>query len=318
MSTLCTFPGRYGDLIWALPTVRAIARRMGEAVDLAVAAPFARICPLLAPQPYIGHCTALPHWTVQDTAPISPRIPPHAEDGRIRRYNPAIPTEFVEVYDHVLHLGYRGWPLPNVVAHTLDTANLEGEGSPLRRFPFLAFPDLSLAEPWIHVPPTGQRCDLSIAFTDEHFELKFGLALLVLEQFSRRNPDMTYAVLCPAGSRWARETWAPTWRSLKVLDWMGYATVFADARVVLADCSGAHALAVAMGKPVILMEPNAHRHNAVFYPLGTSGPQVTLVTGTDGQPTFDARHVTDFLIACLERTSTCPPPVASAGSSPAS
>ena len=116
---------------------------------------------------------------------------------------------------------------------------------------------------------------------------------------------MTYAVLCPPGSRWATETWAPTWKALKPVEWLAYAQIMADARVVLADCSAAHVLAVAMGKPVILMEPNPNRHNPVFYPLGKIGPQVTLVLGGDRQPTWDARHTAD---AVKEALAQCKSP----------
>ncbi len=48
--TLCTFPGRYGDIIWALPTVRGISEVEGP-VDLLIAGEFASIVPLLEQQP---------------------------------------------------------------------------------------------------------------------------------------------------------------------------------------------------------------------------------------------------------------------------
>jgi hypothetical protein len=69
--------------------------------------------------------------------------------------------------------------------------------------------------------------------------------------------------------------------------------------VFLGDCSAWHVLAMAMGIPVVLVEPLEARWNPIFYPLGMDGPQVTMVRGNDGNPTFDARHVADALTRAL-------------------
>lgn len=291
MNVLCTFPGKYGDILWALSAIRALSVRIGQPVDLVVAAPFASICPLIATQPYIRYCGAVPTWQTENTAPITPRIP-YALQSRDPQY------------DAIFHLGYRDWPRRPLPYETLDCLNAQTPGVPGFRGRQIGDVELALTEPWIQVKRSWElaevhKCDLAIAFTDEHFELKFGLTLLVLEQFARSAPDMTYAVLCPPGSRWATETWKPTWRALKEVDWQGYANIVADSQLVLADCSAAHVLAVAMGKPVVLMEPNTMRHNSIFYPLGTDG-HVLLVKGMDGQPTFHAPHVTDVLKAFYE------------------
>jgi hypothetical protein len=42
------------------------------------------------------------------------------------------------------------------------------------------------------------------------------------------------------------------------------------------------------------MEPAEARWNDVFYPYGKID-RVRLVTGTDGRPTFDARHCMDAI-----------------------
>jgi hypothetical protein len=76
MRVLVTFPGRYGDLLWALPSVRAVSEAIGGPVDLVIAGPFGSIVPLLEQQDYLGTVTARPDWVVQDTAPMTPRTPP--------------------------------------------------------------------------------------------------------------------------------------------------------------------------------------------------------------------------------------------------
>lgn len=299
MNLLCTFPGKFGDLLWALPTIRAISRRIGQPVDLMVAQPFSPIVCLLVQQPYIAHAWGALQWQTQDTAPISPRTPPRTPDGIL-----ANAQEDTYRYDAVIHLGYRSWPTPDVVRHTLDTYN-HARSVIGTEPPYLLEEALALDEPWIaHVPtPPIHHVDrgptIAIAFTDEHFELKLGLTIAVLERFMMTHAHARYCVLTVPNSRWSTETWTD-WRSLHAGDWLEYARCLQVADVVLADCSAAHVLAVAMGKPVILMEPNPHRHNDVFYPLGKTG-RVHLVTGTDGQPTFDARHTYDAVAAALTR-----------------
>lgn len=287
MSVLVTFPGKFGDLLWAMPTVRALSRRMQEPVQLLIAEQFGGLAPVLREQEYIQRVTVDPDWKVQDTAPISPRIPP--EHGQ----NVA--------FDRVLHLGYRGWPDPDVVMHTRDTANAQLWPDPIQ------VRDLALDASWIQYPRSFElaethRCDLAIAFTDEHFELKLGVAMLVVQRLGLE-PNRV-KVIFPPGSRWDKEV--PHSGALfgGALDWRGYASIVNDARVVLADCSAAHVLAVAMGKPVVLMEPNEHRWNQVFYPLGKTGPQVTLVLGGDGHPTWDSRHTAETVLQVLEQEKT--------------
>ena len=290
MRILCTFPGKFGDLLWALPTIRAISRRVGAPVDLVVAAPFASICPLIEAQPYIGYCHDHADWQVQDTAPISPRVPP------------TLPRP--GSYDLVLHLGYTGWPMPDLVRHTLHTVN-----AALPQFPpelelslELREDELDLATPWI--TETTQPSSRSIrfpwchGFTDEHFELKFGVAALVKRHWSRPLSSPQVPTRIGASPRWTTEA------KESARTWEESATILQHSLAFLGCCSALHVLAVAMGIPAVVVEPNPHRHNPVFYPLGTTGPQVTLVRGIDGLPTFDARHVADTLTHVLTQRPT--------------
>ena len=288
MRILCTFPGKYGDLLWALPTIRAISRRVGTPVDLVVAAPFGSICPLIEQQNYIGRCWASPDWQVQDTAPISPRVPPIGVVGS---------------WDLILHLGYTGWPMPDLVRHTLATANaaltdLRNPGNRVDYWIQIEEHALDLSTPWITTPrvalPLPPSHLVAVGFTDEHFELKYGVSLL---QGSGGLPCTAYRVI-GASARWQTEA------SLGGLTWEGSAETLAGAAAFLGCCSALHVLAVAMGVPAIVMEPNPHRHNAVFYPLGTTGPQVTLVRGVDGLPTWDSRHTADTLTHVLTQRPT--------------
>lgn len=291
MKTLCTFPGRYGDLIWALPTMRAISRRIGAPVDLQIAGEFASIRPLVQQQPYSGAVITSGDWTLTPPEAWKPPTVPYWLRPTGAGYTSG-------EYDLVLHLGYRRWPELGLPFETMQTL-VEHAGWPDALGP-MGFDQLHLEEPWITVPAAPGSPDLVIAFSECHFELKLGLTILLLAQLARTDPDLTYRILTPKGSGWKTATW-PEWRSIEEADWLGYARRLQGARVALCCNSGAHVLAVAMGVPVILYEPMESRHNEIFLPLGWQGPQVTVPFGNDGHPTLDYRHVADTIRAVLAR-----------------
>jgi len=267
MNILCTFPGRHGDILWALPTVRAICEHYGEAVDLQIAGEFAGLKPLLTPQPYIGQVIADDHWAL---------VPP--EEWR---------APFTAYYDAVYHLGYRGWPQEPLAQATYRVA-IADYGLPL--------PPLDLARSWIHDDaPWTPAVEVIAGFADTHFELKIGLLAML-----RESPRWSMLLLTPAngGGRWGSET--PRCVSSRSCGWAEATRHIRHATVFLGDCSALHVLAVAVGTPVVLVEPMEARWNPIFYPLGMDG-MVKVVKGNDGRPTYDARHVADALRAGLGR-----------------
>jgi hypothetical protein len=266
MKILCTFPGKIGDILWAMPTVRAISETYETPVHFRCSNDprFSSILPLLGQQSYLASAEALPTWSIREEgiAPMSPRVP-ETIDGAS--------------YDLVFHLGYESWPEPSTAINIYRRAAYVAE------VPLAA---LDLQRPWIIPPYDLPKTDLAIGFTDEHFELKYGLYLLIFQQ-----RDRIALVNCSTSPRWRGEgqNTGYTWESTAA--WLANATVF------LGCCSAMHVLACAVGTPVVLMEPSEARWNEVFYPYGKTGPHVTLVLGGDGRPTFDARHVLDTVRA---------------------
>jgi len=265
MSTLVSFPGRYGDLLWSLPTARAISEQRGEPVDLAIAGEFASIVPLLQEQPYLNEVIVLPGW---DMTPPNWKAPLH--DDLLQEY----------CWDEILDLGYKEWPtcpLPYYIAQQ-------------------AKQQIDLKRPWITVPPWADFADtVVVGFTEAWFELKLGLLHSLLHPEHRVLPmDGTNRTFLHTveGSRWQTEGWAvPT----VAFDWLLTARVLQDARLFFGDCSALHVLACATGTPVLLCEPMEARWNPIFYPYGMDGPEVTVVMGNDDKPTFDARACADAL-----------------------
>lgn len=272
MRVLCTFPGKNGDLLWALPTIRALSRRIGEPVHLQIPGRFAGIADLVQAQPYIQTIYVATDWTMEDTAPISPRVPPATIDIQ---------------QDMTFHLGYRDWPLPDLPRHTLQTLNYENQDL----LPF-SESELCLQEPWITVPPHDNFSKFywpwCYGFTDEYFELKYGLVELLTKK-PHRWPGRLPPISVGANDRWREEGGnAP-------MSWLESAALIKQSIAFLGCCSALHVLAVAIGTPAIIMEPQEARWNSIFWPLGMDGPQVRVVRGGDGKPTWDARHVRDTL-----------------------
>lgn len=261
MRVLTTFPGRAGDLLWALPTVRAIAESLGHPVDLQIAGEFSGLVELLRLQPYLNVVSADPDWALDRDS-----------------WRP--PTVLAGVHDRVIHLGYRRWPELPLPHEVYDHCRSTEVNLPLL--------PLDLERAWITVEPWQQDPHrLTLGWTDCHFELKYGLSRLLSENWSGEN--FTGYVIAAPGSRWESEA------DMDGDSWLDAARRIAASEVFLGDCSALHVLACALGKPVVCYEPMEARWNPIFYPYGKVGPQVTLVLGNDGLPTTDSRHTAETL-----------------------
>jgi hypothetical protein len=272
MKILATMPGRYGDILWSLATARALAEAYDTAIDFAISAKYGSLQALIQAQPYIACCVVDGLWDVQETAPMTPRIP----------------TACVAPgYDVVYHLGYAGWPERPLPYECARLANIhrESRGEPLLQ--------VVLDRPWITAPanPDTDPGKIVVGWSDEWFELKYGLTELIFPS------DDPVDVLVPPQSRWAQEH---RWGSHVSVDHWEEATArIATADLFVGCCSALHVLACGVGTPVLLVEPNPQRHHAIFYPYGKTGPRVRLLLGGDGQPTFDARHLKDAVAEML-------------------
>lgn len=286
---LVTFPGKLGDLLWALPTVREISRLAGAPVDLMLGDYCAPLVELLQEgcKDYLAAVVVNPEWKVQMTAPVSPRVPPSfVGASRYARVHHA----------RVYHLGYDGWPgepLPFEIYHTAT-----GQG--LSRV-------LSM-RPWIYVPPERRLTaspTVYLGFTDEWFELKLGLVHIL----DRELDDVAgLRAIMPPTSRWETAPWPAggmARREPEGWDWLTTARALAACDLYVGDLSAQWVLANAMGIPCVVVEPSEPRHNPIFWwdgPTLTDGkPRNVMVRGGDGRPTFDARAVVKEVKEALER-----------------
>lgn len=98
MKRLCTFSGRFGDILWSLPTVREVARKHGQAVDMAIMPAYRSLLPLLELQPYIDKAFVIDDWNCVGS--------PYGDQPW--------ETPRQEGYDEVFHLTYRYHPQGSV------------------------------------------------------------------------------------------------------------------------------------------------------------------------------------------------------------
>jgi len=300
VKVLCTMPGKFGDILWSLPTVRCLREAAGEPVDLVTSPTYGSIIDLIHGQPYIGKAMVHPKWEVRDTAPMTPQRPPEFDAA---------------CYDKVIHLGYERWP-QNLLPVEIYLQATGQWGKEL--------PKLDLDTPWIQVDPEWDFCweehetyaeyrdwhpDVHVGWSDEWVELKMGVTYALT---GRGEGRIDYQVLTAPGSRvekeWlihypgAGDEFDETFENLSwyAAGWKITADALSHAKIFLGCLSSQWVLANALGKPTVIMEPNPHRHNSIFF---YGHPRNHLVRGNDGKPTFDARHVADMVKEVLGGTS---------------
>ena len=283
---LCTFPGKFGDLLWALPTVRAISE-VWTPVDLLIPERFRSIKPLLSGQPYLDRVIVDPAWVVYDTAPMTPRVPQPLADP----------------YEAVTHLGYEDWPDRPLAEYVY--ACEQRHTSPIG--------PLDLDRPWIQpvhtVSQPAPAPRVIVGWSDEHFELKMGILLLLAARFK----DQEFWWLRQWGGR-ADEidtqwTFRDSFQPMGVFgpkvgvirtDWVAAAALMATGTVFLGCLSALWVLANALGLPTVICEPAPARHHPIFW---RESPKNHLVLGGDGKPTWDSRHIGDTLQEVLNATA---------------
>jgi len=301
-------PGKLGDIMWALPTVRVIAEAAEEPVDLILSHQYgdASLRKLIEGADYIHATYADPLWSVQDTAPLSPPRP-----REMIRPSPPGPGE---PYDKTIHLGYETWPMSLLPADIYVRATASW-GSPL--------PQLDLDTPWLTRPVWATWQDdkerhiggafgqslyqewgeqhqphVHIGWSEEHVELKAGLIYALIGGL----PAFDFRVVTHVGSRLAKE-WLMhypgdqdsfnegfenlSWYSG---DWILTAHAMSNSKLFVGCLSSQWVLANALGIQTVIVEPAPARHNPIFF---YNHPRNTMLIGGDHLPTFDARHLCD-------------------------
>jgi hypothetical protein len=218
---LCTFPGKAGDILWSLPTARAIARITGEPVDFAVMPYYESLLPLLQEQEYISRAFTLADWHRTGSA--------HGDQPEVPQNR-----EIEQQYAQTWHLGYRAHP--GITAPDFNLCNfVAAQQSIVLQQPVVPF--LKVRQELVeHAQASGDY--VAMAFNEQYDEQK--------QKF--RNE---FKVRCP---REVAVVWMPDLR------WEVVPSTIAGALAYVGDRSSNWVIAKGVDAQALTYEPHPHRN----------------------------------------------------------
>lgn len=250
---LCTFSGKYGDILWSLPTAKFIAEKIaGESVDFAVMPYYANLLPLLVEQSYIQHAFVIENWLrTHSNHGDQPWQPPVQEIG-----NGAVQVSIgkdeqgVEnwwLYNRAWHLTYRGHPGISAPAMPLLDFVAYQQGISFvgwQPCPFLSVSD-DVREKAFEIPDVKEGVEeqrlVAYAFNEQYDKRKKAFfELLWAQPFS---PRLIFFNVATVG--WKEAAW-----------------IIKNSICYLGDRSASWVVANGLGKTCITYEPHPSRHKS--------------------------------------------------------
>lgn len=248
---LATFSGKYGDILWSLPTVRALWQLHGEKLDFACMPGYRSLLPLIQAQPYVAEAFVLEDWQCL-----------HSNHGD----QPWHPPMYIEQkYERFWHLGYRGHPGMNgnpnhsLMDYIADQQGMKFVEPPV---PFLTSygDEEKVAIPLTSIHGAVPSADnpspyLTMGFNDQYVDLKAAFRNRLLELL----PEMTII-------------------DVTQMTWLGAATIIKNSFGFVGCRSSLAVVAHGVGQKVITYEPHPARHQSGMFghvfgcPWGTEVP----------------------------------------------
>jgi hypothetical protein len=223
---LFTHPGKMGDAIWSLASVKWLAE---DRADLTLSGYCHPLAPLLSAQSWIKNVTIDFDWHVEWSAPPKPWACP----GLV-----------------AVHLGYREWPQPTLIEYYPKLL--------LQEYGWNTTPNFEL--PWLYVG-NAKHNEIVLSFSCEYAENKAGYILHLLKAF----PEQKFVLALTAGSRLFKDFNFPFKHlRVEVCSLLRLAELMSSAPLVITCNSVGHPLAAALGARAIIAEPNTMRHQPTF------------------------------------------------------
>ncbi len=250
MKVLCTFSGKYGDILWSLPTARQIAKDIaGGQVDFAMMPYYESLCPLIEEQEYIGKCFVIPDWirthSNHGDGPWEAPVQTVVAEFPKKDFNPPVGEFCVEykkgdwrAYDKVFHLTYRGHPGINAPSMPLVDFIAYQQGIQLEQ-PVI---------PFLTVKPEEHRTGLSVAvaFNEQYKEQKDQFFKAFFQRYKEIDKFGMSSAL----------------QDVSTLPWLNAAEWIAGADLFVGCRSANWVVAMALGKQTVTFEPHPSRHAA--------------------------------------------------------
>lgn len=227
---LCTFSGKYGDIMWSMPTVRALAARYEHKLDFCCMPQYENLLPLIQMQPYINKAFVLPEWKFEGS-PFGDQPWQAPTDGL--------------GYEHVFHLTYRSHPQVECLADFTARQQCITLGDTWT--PFLHLEEdrveatvFSISENRVRYP------DIVFGFNPDYHEYK--------SVFISRLTKSLQSLL-------GHEI---VWKEVTTLPWIDAACAIKNAKVFVGCRSALMVVAHGFGKNVVTFEPNSARLSPIF------------------------------------------------------
>jgi hypothetical protein len=221
--TLVTFSGKFGDILWSLPTARQVAQESDERkVDFAVMPAYKSLLPLLEFQSWIDKAFVIDDWICTGSpCGDQPWCAPEPAGASYKR---------------VCHLTYRAHPgMQGTPAIALCDYTAWQQGVHLKRpvVPFIEAQPIDVFPP----PPLPVLC---YSFNGDYFTPK--------QQFLFRLITRTKDLI--------------SWTNVGELPWMQAASLLSQGNPFIGCRSACWVLAMGLGCQTLTYEPNPSRHMA--------------------------------------------------------
>lgn len=236
---LCTFSGRYGDILWSLPTVRELRLRLNQSIDFCCMPQYENLLPLIRQQFYVNKAFPLLPWICQGS--------PYGDQPW------EAPVEHLG-YEQVFHLTYRHHPQVECLADFIARQQHVALGDTW--VPFLNINDVRFFDmlqeekkrtPGFEIPNEFIKTpEVVVGFNPDHGNYK--------QEFFNQ-------VIASVENKLGREV---PWKDLKKYDWIKATYLVQNSKVFIGCRSALCVVAHGCGKPCVVFEPNVARHGIVF------------------------------------------------------
>ncbi len=230
---LCTFSGKFGDIIFSLATVKAISELFNRRVDFRCMPYYQSLIPLVASQPYIETAGVYEDW-----------IRTHSNHGD-GPWQP--PERYEKEYKQFWHLSYRGHP--GITAPEMPLID------------FTAFQQgIRLKEPvipFIFADDTVEPLATPIHFSSGQFMEVVNQNRLVAYAFNEQYEQQKKEFFA---SLYSETQGAVEFFNLNTVGWKEAAWVISKSLLFVGCRSANWVVAQGLGKEAVIFEPHPARH----------------------------------------------------------
>lgn len=242
--SICTFSGKYGDILWSLATAKYISEHIAkEPVDFAVMPYYQNLLPLLACQPYIDWAFVVKDWfRTHSNHGDQPWQPPP-----LLRATPMVGNGW-SPYDREWHLTYRGHP--GITAPSMPLVE------------FIAYQQgISFAEgpvPFIQADPTTEEEASKLHFSSGSMMKVIVEKRLISYAFNEQYGDLKKVFF--------EELWKETrpdgleFFNVAEVGWKEAAWIISKSIAYVGCRSACWVLAMGLGQETFTFEPHPSRH----------------------------------------------------------